>query len=192
MTKAALDALRNTVSFNGYNFPALLKKLGLKLDAKSRPRDVAERHFYSEMQVHGFDVTLMHRYSDNKPISLKQFIIQMCEQLERENVGLRETNPKIKAKLNFPTPNYYYLIDQEKYPIKEIDLDLDLENGIFHFPIDSISDYTKENKKFGRAFYTGKSNLDTNSTARLIVVFTEDGIQSHAVFNTLTQKKKNS
>ncbi|KAB0685591.1 restriction endonuclease [Burkholderia territorii] len=189
MKAAALDELRNTISFHGYNFTALLKKLSLKLDANGRPRGAAERHLHSAMRVHGFDVTLMHRYSDHMPISLKQFVVELCGKMEKERVGLRETNPVIKVKLTFPTPNYYYFCDEEKYPIRGVDLDLDLKNGILNFPIDSASDYTKEDKKIGRVFHTDESILDDNNAARLTVVFTEDGIRSQAVF---TQKKKSS
>lgn len=187
MKEAALKILKDDIRLTGLAFPKLLRSAAIRWGVGQQPRGIAAAHFNSELVKKGLDMVFGYRYSNDGPISLQDFVQQACVAVIRELADLRNKVSSLQMQIQFQEPEYYYSVEEFKYPLKEIHLDLDIAAGIVPVPIATASTYLKLDEKFGGVVQTEFVQLDENNSSRLTIVFTNEKIYSHAVFDSSGQ-----
>lgn len=183
MKAVALDTLRDKIKVTGFGFPTLLRGISVRLGVGQQPHGIATAQFNKNIQELGLKMTFGHRYSNDEPINLQDFVQQTCITMLQELLELREKVSTLSLDVEFSEAPYYYLVESFKYPIKKVLLQLDLKDGIIPVQITAASTYIKSGEKFGGVLQTEEIQLDNGAAAQLTVVFTKDKIHSHATFN---------
>lgn len=195
LASMAVQSITELVTITGFRHPGLIKGASIGLSSVGLPKGVAQTHLHSNMEQHGIKVEIGKAYKDNKPVTLQELAQKTCLSVMGDLLVLRLKNPLVTFEINFPSYAYYYQVENLKYPVKSITLNLDIFTGIIPIDLSSVQKYSTTEDDIAGLLTTGPVMIDDDTYATISLVVSQNGLHSSADIQTqiirVNSKKSN-